>query len=554
MDRKLYILLFIFLPLLSCASAAILVEEENPPVAEKTKLVVGITVDQMRYDYLIRYWDDFSNDGFKRLVGEGFTFRNHHFSYSPTFTGPGHASIFTGTTPLIHGIIANDWFDKNLGKMIYCSSDTSVQGVGGTGYAGQMSPKNLKSSTIGDELKLFSNNRSKVIGISMKDRGAILPAGHNPDGAYWFDGKQNGQWMTSTFYTDALPQWVIDFNQKKLPDFYLAQGWKLLNDETSYDESSVDNNPYESPFAGTLRAAFPYDLEALRANNGNYDLIKATPHGNTLSVDFAIEAMANEGLGQDEFADLLALSFSSTDYVGHQFGPHSREAQDVYLRLDLEIARLLQHLDSEIGKGNYTVFLTADHGGAPVPSLVHDQGWPNDYFSSAPLMTEIDSMLQANYSLKNAILSYSNEQIFLDEKQILERRLNLSYIEEQIAIWAMNKEGVLAAYSSNQIMTGNFNDSPVARIQAGFRPNMSGNVVLMLEPGWMEYGRTGTTHGMAYSYDTHVPFILFGTNIKHGDTYDPSRIRDIAPTIAALLGVPFPSGCTGNPLTQVLEK
>jgi len=555
MNLKSGILFLSILPLLSCSTAIDLSEEQVPASNDQNpKLVVGITVDQMRYDFLIRYWDDYSEGGFKRLVNQGFTFRNHHFSYSPTYTAPGHASIFTGTTPLIHGIIANDWYDKALGRMIYNCYDSTVFSVGGVGYPGQMSPKNLMSSTIGDELKLFSNNRSKVIGISMKDRGAILPAGHHPDGAYWFDGKDNGKFITSTFYKRSLPQWVIDFNANKLPDFYLSQGWSLLKDVATYDESMQDNNPYESPFNGTLRPVFPYNLDSLRASNGNFDLIKATPHGNALSVDFAIASIVNEGLGLDNYTDLLALSFSSTDFVGHQFGPHARETQDVYLRLDLEIARLLKYLDSEIGIGNYTVFLTADHGGAPVPSLVNDQGWPNDYFNSAALIAELDSLIESKYGLDGAILNYSNEQIFLNEELIALNGLDLNKIEEELAKKAMSYKGVLAALSSGQVLTGNFNDSPLARIQAGFRPNLSGNVMLLFEPGWMEYGRTGTTHGMAYSYDTHVPLLFFGAKIKHGESYAPSRIRDIAPTVSALIQIPFPSGCTGTPLTQVLEK
>lgn len=549
---KIHSLLILFSILFVSCNAQLSNIQTEETTEKELRLIVGITVDQMRYDYLTRYWNDYGEGGFKRMVNSGFSFRNHHFSYAPTFTGPGHASIYTGTTPAVHGIIANDWWERANKKMVYCASDDQVHGIGVEGYSGMMSPRRLRSSTVTDELKLFSSNRSKVIGISLKDRGAILPAGHQPDGAYWFEGKDLGKWITSSWYTEELPEWVENFNSKGLPDSYLSSNWEPLKAMEAYDESTADNTPYEAPFTGTLKPTFPYDLSALRAANGNYELIKATPFGNSLSVDFAEAAIEAEAMGADEFTDFLALSFSSTDYAGHRFGPHAIETQDTYLRLDKDLERFFNYLDKKVGKGHYMVFLTADHGGAPVPSLVHDRGWPNDYFSSAPLVADIDSILKSKYN-ESLVLNYSNEQIFLDDALILEKGLDKNEIEGLIAQVAVTYPGVVFALTSSQIINGNFTDLPASLIQAGYRQNMSGNVVLLLEPGWMEYGRTGTTHGMPYSYDTHVPLLMFGNGIPQGESFEKSRIRDIAPTISSMLGIPFPSGCTGQPLTPVLE-
>ncbi|NNE55232.1 MAG: alkaline phosphatase family protein, partial [Flavobacteriales bacterium] len=276
----------------SCGGLLQVSEEDEAPEIENSrpKLVIGIVVDQMRYDYLTRYWEDYSEDGFKRLM-TGFVAHDHHFSYAPTYTGPGHASVYTGTTPSVHGIISNDWFNGLQDSSVYCTEDLTVKGVGTESAAGQMSPRRMLASTMCDELKLFSNGRSKTIGVSLKDRGAILPAGHSANGAYWFVGGEEGQWVTSTFYGDALPDWVKAFNLRNMGKEMLKEGWKRFKEEAVYDESLADNNPYEKAFVGGERPTFPYDLQALALQNGNFDILKATPHGNKLTVEFARAAI-----------------------------------------------------------------------------------------------------------------------------------------------------------------------------------------------------------------------------------------------------------------------
>ena len=336
---------------------------------ERPKLVVGIVVDQMRYDYLTRFYNKYGDGGFKRMMNEGFNCKNNHFNYIPTYTGPGHASIYTGTTPKYHGIIANDWYDKELKKSVYCTEDDSVQSVGTSSSAGQMSPQRMKTTTFGDENRLFTQMRGKTIGVSIKDRASILPAGHTANAAYWFQGKNEGNWISSTFYIKELPKWVTNFNKKHSVDSYLKE-WNTLYNITTYTESGSDLNNFEGGFKGKETATFPYDLATLKNENGGYDILKSTAFGNSLTTDFAIAAINGEQLGSDDITDVLTVSFSCTDYVGHNFGVNSKEIEDTYLRLDLDLERLFKSLDDQVGKGNYTVFLTADHAAVNVPAYL----------------------------------------------------------------------------------------------------------------------------------------------------------------------------------------
>ena len=333
------------------------------------KLVVGVVVDQMRYDYITRFWDKFGEEGFKKLISEGFNFRNNHFNYIPTYTGPGHASVFAGSAPQTHGIVSNDWFNKFEEQSVYCVGDPSVRSIGTDSDAGKMSPHRLLTTSVADENRLHTQLRGKTIGIALKDRGAILPAGHTANGAYWFHGKNEGKWITSSFYTEELPQWVKNFNKSGKAESYLKP-WTTLAKVETYLESGTDINAFEGGFRGKDDAGFPYDLKALAEQNGQFDILKATPYGNNLTTDFALAALEGEKLGQDEFTDFLTLSYSSTDYVGHNFGVNSKEIQDTYLRLDQDLARLLKNLDEKVGKGNYTLFLTADHGAVQVPAYL----------------------------------------------------------------------------------------------------------------------------------------------------------------------------------------
>jgi predicted AlkP superfamily pyrophosphatase or phosphodiesterase len=540
--------------IIGCASVTPVVT--NQPVSEanrRPKLIMGVTVDQMRYDYIEKFWNDFGDKGFKRLLGDGFFCRNLKYNYMPTYTGPGHASIFTGTTPAFHGIIQNDWFERSSGLTIYCSSDSTATGVGTSSAAGKMSPQYLLASTIGDELKIFSNNRSKVFGIAMKDRGAILPAGRTADAAYWFVGGTEGVWATSNWYMNDLPTWVKDFNASGKATNYINQTWNLALDEARYDESMQDNNAYEAPFKGVLRPVFPYNLSELRASNGNFDLIKATPFGNDLTVDFAKELIEKEGLGVDEFTDMLCMSFSSTDYIGHQFGIHSRELQDCYIRLDKLLGEFLDYLDQKVGRENYLLFLSADHGGAPTPSYMMTEKASAGYWERDKFVANLQSWMKAHYGEGEWIINESNQNIFLNRKLIEEKKLDLNEIQNATARYVADQTHVHAAFAANQLNGYNLQLPIMQMAQLGFSQKMNGDVIYILDPNYMQYGMMGTTHGSPYVYDSHVPAIFFGSGIKHGESHSPYFITDIAPTVSAACKISFPNACIGIPITEALK-
>jgi predicted AlkP superfamily pyrophosphatase or phosphodiesterase len=520
----------------------------------KTKLVVGIVVDQMRYDYLTRFWDKYGNEGFKRLVGEGFNFKNHHFNYIPTYTAPGHASVFTGTTPENHGIISNSWYNKFEQKYIYCVTDDSVQPLGTIASAGKMSPNRLIATTVADENRLFTQMRGKTIGIALKDRGAILPAGHTANAAYWFHGQEEGKWISSTYYMDELPKWVQDFNISGKAISYMDT-WDALNDIDTYMASGSDENLFETGYKGKKSATFPYDLKNLSKENGDYDLLKQTPSGNSLTTDFAIAAIKAEGLGADEFTDFLTVSFSSTDYVGHNFGVNSKEIEDAYLRLDLDLARLLANLDAQVGEGNYTLFLTADHGGGDVPSYLTSVKIPSGYFDDAEIEKKIKEFVAVKFKKEDLIESVSNYQVFFNYRALMDAKIDRMSFEKDIAHFILQYPKVNKTFTRTDMVGGNYSNGIAGLVQNGFNQKFSGDVVFVLDPAVISYSTTtGSTHGSGFSYDTHSPLIFFGKGIKHGNTAIRSEVVDIAPTVSTLLGIAFPNSATGSPLNELLEK
>ncbi len=513
------------------------------------KLIVGIVVDQMRYDYLYRFMDKFGNNGFRRLMDEGFNCRNTNYNYTPTYTGPGHASIYTGTTPSAHGIIANDWYDRTKSHSLYCTEDNTVTTVGASGKAGQMSPRNMLANTVTDEVHIASMLKSKVIGIALKDRGAILPAGHTANAAYWYDG--SGVWISSTFYMNTLPDWVTKFNEKKLAEKYLSQDWNTLLPIGQYSESSPDNNAYETPAKGETAPVFPHHLSA---SNGN-DMIRGTPFGNSLTKDFAIETIRQEQMGKGFYTDFLTVSFSSTDYVGHAYGPHSVELEDTYLRLDKDLAELLKFLDTELGKDNVLLFLTADHAVVDVPRLLTDLKIPAGCYDANFALDSLNKYLTKTYRDSNLLQDYSNQMIYLDKKELSKQKLDENKMEGDIAEFMLRFKGVASTVTANAFKNGNFAAEDMrGLVQNGYQPKRSGDVMIILQPGWIDSEtQTGTTHGTGYSYDTHVPLLWYGWNIKPGSTTESIRPIDIAPTISMMLNIPFPDACSGRVIRSLTE-
>lgn len=525
---------------------------QNVHPNKKPKLVVGIVVDQMRYDYLTRFYHRYSEGGFKRMMREGFNCKNNHFNYIPTYTGPGHASVYTGTTPKYHGIIANNWYDKDKKEMVYCAGDNTVLAVGSNSEDERMSPRRMISTTFADENRLFTQMRGKTIGISVKDRGAILPAGHTANASYWFRGKDEGNFITSSYYLNSLPKWVEEFNKSKKVESYLKE-WHTLFDISTYIESGDDLNNFENGFNGKETATFPYNLKVLAKNNGEYDILKVSPYGNSIVADFAIAAITGEHLGADTDTDVLAISFSSTDYIGHNFGVNSKEIQDTYLRLDLDLARVFEALDKHVGVGNYTVFLTADHAAIDVPAYLQSVKIPAGYLNNAEAKQKIEAFLLATYNASDIIENISNNQIFLNEDKIKVLGLQVPSVEQSIVNEIINYENVDKVYAAQTMNTTSFTTGIEALLQNGFNQKRSGHIIIVPEPAYISYSKKGSTHGSGLNYDTHVPLLFFGAGIKHGETWQKTNITDIAPTISALLGISFPNSAIGQPLEFITE-
>jgi predicted AlkP superfamily pyrophosphatase or phosphodiesterase len=526
--------------------------ETTTTIPAKPKLVVGIVVDQMRYDYIYRYWNKFGNDGFKRLVNEGFFCRNTNFNYVPTYTGPGHASIYSGTTPAVHGIIANDWYDKTTGKNLYCAGDKNSIGVGTTANEGKRSPVNMLTSTITDELRISSNMKSKVIGVALKDRSSILPAGHIANAAYWYDGSIGG-FITSTYYMKELPVWVQEFNKKELAKKYLSQPWNTILPIEMYTESLPDDNKYEFVAKGETKPVFPHNLPELMKANGGLNMIRSTPFGNSLTKDFAIDVMKNENLGKSEATDFLAISFSSPDYIGHAYGPNSVEQEDDYIRLDKDLAELLKFIDEQVGKNNALIFLTADHAAPEVPSYLIDLKIPAGYVAESKILKNLKDHLLKSYG-DTLALSFENQQVFLNHAAIDNKKLDLEKVQNEVAAFLLNAEGVAEVLTATTLNNTSFTEGSRYLMQKGFNAKRSGDVLVNYFPGWVDgYSKTGTTHGSPYSYDTHVPLIFHGWNIQQGSSAEQVYITDVAATLAMMLNIQFPNGCTGKPISFLVK-
>jgi predicted AlkP superfamily pyrophosphatase or phosphodiesterase len=515
---------------------------------KQPKLIVGIVIDQMRYDYLAKYYYKFSENGFKKLLTQGFDCKNTNYNYAPTYTGPGHASVYTGTVPAFHGIIGNNWFVRDSGKVIYVTDDPTVQTVGSASVKeGKMSPRNMLASTIGDELRLYTNMKSKVIAVALKDRAAILPGGHLSNGSYWFDS-ESGNFITSTYYMKELAPWVTDFNARRLADKYLLQPWNTLLPIEQYTESASDDNPYEGLYKGETKPVFPHNLPSMFTKT-DYEVLRSTPFGNTITKDMALAALKGENLGKSENTDFLAISFSSTDYIGHKMGPQSIEVEDTYLRLDLDLAEIITYLEKNYGNDNFLLFLTADHAVAYVPEELMDLKMNAGYFSYKMFSDSLKKYLYSEYNDSSLVSCIINDQIYLNRPLIKRRNINLKNLQDDIVSFSLTFNGVANAYTSYQLNGETLKNRSAELMQNGFYIKRSGDIALLLEPAWLDdFSLTGTSHGTTYSYDTHVPLLWYGWNIKPGNTSKPVDITDIAVTIASLLNIMPPNACIGNPI------
>ncbi len=517
----------------------------------RPKLVVGIMVDQMRWDFLYRYYNRYSPyGGFKRMLNQGFSNENAFIPYAPTVTACGHTTVYTGTVPGIHGIAGNAWWDYEKNRTVYCSEDKTVKTVGSNTAAGEMSPRNMLATTICDELKLATNFRSKVIGIAIKDRGGILPAGHSADAAYWYDNK-TGNWITSTYYMQQLPAWVQAFNDQKHVDQLYEKGWNTLYPIATYVQSSKDENEFEAKPFGNEQKSFPYSLKQFVGKN--YNSVSQTPWGNTLTLMLAKEAIKQEQMGKDSITDFLAVSFSSPDYIGHAFGPNSIEVEDTYLRLDKELGELFDYLDKTVGKGQYVSFLTADHGVAHVPGFMQEHKLPGGAVDDNKLVADLNNMLKEKYGHSNLVLSAYNYQLSLNRHLIDSVDLDREELIAAIIRVVKKIEGVDRVFEIDELMEQPLHQVVKDRLANGWHPKRSGDIQILFAPGWIDGGKTGTTHGLWNPYDSHIPLVWYGWGIRKGRSVEEVYMTDIAATLAALLRIQMPSGCVGKPIRAIFE-
>ena len=524
-------------------SATIKAQVQEPA---RPKLVVGLVIDQMRWDYLYRYMSHYGEGGFKRLLNEGYSCENTRIPYVPSVTAIGHSCIYTGSVPSIHGIAGNN-FVKN-GKKVYCTDDANVKPVGTTNKAGLMSPRNLWVTTLGDELRMATNDQAKVVGVALKDRSSILPAGHNPNGAYWFDD-ETGHFITSTYYTKRLPKWVENFNAQGLVAKYLSSPWNTLYDKASYTQSTSDLTDYESSIKPGVNATLPLDLPNLSKQYG-YGIIRNTPWGNTLTFDMAKAAVEGEELGTDNTTDLLTVSCSSTDYIGHQVGTNALETEDTYLRLDRDLAAFLSFLDQKVGRGQYLLFLTADHGAMNNARYLIDHRIPAGSWNEALAKVNLNNAVTKalNVTSLQVVNHVMNNQVFINHEVVASHAIELDKVKQIIVQQLEQDAAVLYAVDMDKVVTAPLPTDVKERIINGYNRERSGDIQIILKPAYSPHGLKGTDDGAWNPYDTHIPLVFMGWGITPGANTRQCFMTDIAPTIAAMLHIQAPSGCIGQPI------
>jgi hypothetical protein len=535
------------------------------PAAEPTslppRLIVLFSIDQCRADYLTRFGEfylpersDGGVGGFRFLIATGAHYRDAHFGHVPTFTGPGHATLLTGSAPALDGIVANRWYDRDAGAVRYCVNDESVEVVGGNGKG--MSPRSLLVTTVGDELKLATGGAARVVGIAYKDRAAILMAGHAANLVLWLDDS-SGRWVSSTFYTRGapLPGWVKDLNEEKLIARYAGKTWTPLLRPAAYAHTlpapgqtpAVDG----TPFAHALGGERGMDRTFVRA-------FTASGFGNEVVFETAKLAVENEQLGRDDVPDLLVVNLSSNDYVGHAYGPDSPEVMDVSVRTDRALADFLNYLAAKVPGGleRVLVVVTGDHGVAPVPEEVTTFAHARaGRISNQQVIDAVTGALNRAFGDAEWVLCFddTDPNLYLNRRVIEEKRLQAAEVERVAAQAAAQVEGVYTTLTRTQFLDGRLPGWEWVRLAVnGFHPRLSGDIMVYPAPNWIIGMASGTTHGSAWAYDTHVPLVLRGAGITPGRFLRRVTTMDIAPTLSQILGIGYPSGCMGRPLVEAL--
>lgn len=524
-----------------------------PP--EKPKLIVGIVIEQLRYDQLEQFKDRFGENGIRRILNEGTYFKNASYEYMLTQSAPGHATISSGTEPALHGITSDYWYVPLKNELIYCTQDNQVDPVGGSYESGLHSPVNLLSSTFSDELLMATKGRAKVFSVGLKESSAILSSGHTANGVYWYDNI-SGTWMTSTWYSDSLETWVKDFNALMLSEVYLNNPWTLLKERAAYSDCLPDSSLLETGFE--KRNYFPYDLKKLSSKGllnarRDFSMLRETPFGNSFTADFAIRLMKEEGLGKDDITDFISISFGSTDNIGHRFGPSSVETADAIFRLDRDIARILSFLNDSIGKRNVLVYLTSAHGISEIPGVLEKNRIPGGYFRQTQAIQLLKSYLNAVYGQGDWVKGYSEKQIFLNRTLIEDAKIPLEEVQMKVSRFMVQFSGIASAYPFSAFEANDFGNGHLKRIVNSFTPQRSGDVIITLNPGWIERSDNIADHNSPYEYDSHVPLLWYGWTVNRATVTRKVNISEVAPTLSSLCRIPFPNASTGDLLLELLR-
>jgi predicted AlkP superfamily pyrophosphatase or phosphodiesterase len=545
------------------------IQKTNAAPQARTRLVLLIVVDQFRYDYLERFGDLFAPNGIKRLMRDGASWTETNYDHMPTYTAPGHATLMTGAWPAETGIVANDWPDRDTGKSVSSVSDTTVTLFGGEEGEVASSPRRLMASTLGDELRLRTNDRSKVIGISVKDRSAILPAGRHANAAYWFS-QRTGRMVSSNYYFNNLPAWATSFNDARPADKFYGARWERLLPESEYlKRAGADAPPWENiGNAPGDTNTFPHTITggAASPNSNFYGALDYTPFSNDLLLAFAKQAITNEKLGADDDVDLLTVSFSANDYVGHRYGPYSQEVMDITLRVDRSIAALLDFVQEQVGLQNTLVVFTADHGVAPIPEHANALGLPGGRVKSDDVLRAMKLGISARYNRKNEQPDptadyvqkfgeregFFNDNLYFNPVALKRDGVNNEEIERVACNAAMTVPGISRCFTRTQLEYGaiSFGDAVARRVSHGFYPRRSGDVIVVHEPFKYLGDTIPATHGSPYSYDTHVPLLMMGSGVAPGRYMQAATPADIAPTLASILGIQAPSNTVGRVLIE----
>jgi predicted AlkP superfamily pyrophosphatase or phosphodiesterase len=521
-------------------------------LSAKPKLVVLIVIDQFRYDYLERFEDLFGAGGFRRLLNNGAFFTNANYDYVPTYTAPGHAAIATGSVPAQNGIVGNTWFDRETGKNRVMVSDLNARNVtmaGVQAQTGAPSPRILIGTTIGDQMRLSTSMRSKVIAISQKDRSAVLPGGQHPTGAFWYQGT-DGTYISSDYYFQTLPDWVKEFNTKNRPDKYFGRKWERYLPEAAYARTQKEPTPFQKSPLGTQ---FPYVLTGGEENPGAkfYNTFELTPFATEHLADLAKAAITAEALGADEYPDLLSVSFSTPDLVGHSYGPDSPEILDTYVRLDKVLADFLNFIDAKVGLANTVIAMTGDHGVCPVPEYLSKLGFDAGRIPPQAFLEAVNKALNDRFGKNEKwVQSFMNDQIYIDPKIVAAAKADQEEVEKVVGEAALKTAGIVNYFTRTQIVKGDMPNTALARrVTNGFNRMRSGDVWVITRPfSFFAEGGLATTHGSPYNYDTHVPVIFFGKGVSKGRYAIECSPSDIAPTLASLLRIEMPSNRYGRVL------